>query len=126
MFFCSLGSILIYGCTHFWRFLAIPFISSFLIFAFLFFLLCAPNRSVPCISYSSFIPSNLSIYYAFYLCFYSSTTPAILCHFSNCLSIFPISHVPSCPSLHFLLFPCNGGRSALFQSCCIFFLGYPF
>ena len=90
------------------------------------FLSCDPNRIVPCITFSFFITSNLSISSDLFFYFYFSTMSACLLHFVIDVILFTTSCGPSGPSVHLLMFPCTGGRSDLVQFCCFFFWGQLF
>ena len=120
MLFCSIVTVLIYGCTPFWNFLAVLFIY-WLFFRFPFLLPYFPNRSGMCISFSIFFLSNLymssALSFFFFLRYHRSFIP-----FCDFLLFPPASRGPRGPSLHNLIFTSTGGSSAFFKCCWIFFM----
>ena len=94
--------------------------------AILFVLPYDTNMTGPCISFTFFLWSKISMYSASLFCFSFSTSPTILCQFEISLLFFPASYGPSGPIFHQLICPCTDGRSSVFQSFSVCFMGSPF
>ena len=126
MFFHSLVSVLICGCTPFLCLLAILFIYQLLFHIFPFIKLsCDSKNTGPCIYFLLFLPSNLSMSSDFSFCSSSSAILDLLCHFVITIIFPPVPRGPSGMSLNILIFSCTGVRFYFFQSCCLF-SGVPF